>query len=274
MTDTPSREDIFSIWSPTHGPWSPWVKPVLFAQIPQFLLASPPLPQDLAALETLDMSWAPAAAEQTALVLDMPGALGVHLGTALAVARGYRPVPLYNACPGPPGSSHISSAGLPLAVVDVEPIMAAIVRHAPTLKGTQLPYTAPPAFLLDSDRRTGRGPLLPGRFDNRWIAFPTDFPSAVFLRDQGIGRVMVVQPPGRKRGPQPDLARTLRRWQAGGISIWIKTFPDPSPPTPTVLRGPSRVGELLDRVFALVRLRRSVLGGFGGMIPDASSAGG
>jgi len=274
MADASSREEIYSTWSPAQGRWSGWVKPVLFAHMPANVLDWLPLPQDSAAIESLDTSWAPASAEQAAVVVDLPGALGVHLGMALAVSRGYRPVPLYNVCPGPSGSSYLSSGGLPMSVVDVEPIMSAIVRYTPMLKATALPYGAPPVFLLDSERRTGRGPLLPGRFDNRWITFPTDFPSAVLLREQEIGRVVLVQAAARKMTPQPDLGHTLRRWQAGGIAVWVKAFADPGAPVPTVLRGPSRLGELFDRMFAIFRLRRSVLGGYGGMIPDASAAGG
>ena len=42
---------------------------------------------------------------------------------------------------------------------------------------------APPAFLLDSDRMKAPAPD-PGRFDNRWLVFPQDFPSAAFLRSR------------------------------------------------------------------------------------------
>ena len=48
----------------------------------------------------VNLSWSPAIDEKVAVVLDLPGAEGVRVGLELA-ARGYRPVPLYNAVPLP-----------------------------------------------------------------------------------------------------------------------------------------------------------------------------
>jgi hypothetical protein len=109
-----TREELFDAWAPTGGPWSDWAKPVLFAHWPR------PLPA-VADAPPADISWVPPSAERVALVIDLPGAASVQVGLALA-AVGYRPVPLFNACPPPvegePG----------VAVVVVEPILAALAH--------------------------------------------------------------------------------------------------------------------------------------------------
>src|SRR6266403_4431278 len=89
-----TKEELFEIWAPPNGRWSPWVKPVLFA-----CMAREP---GLAARASMnfDTNGIPSVQNNTALVLDLPGAEGVRAGVALA-AQGYRPVPLYSAGPSP-----------------------------------------------------------------------------------------------------------------------------------------------------------------------------
>ena len=70
----------------------------------------------------VDASWIPPAEDNVAVVLDLPGADGVWTGVALA-ARGYRPVPLYNAVPGPTTGVWIGAFA---SLVDVAPILAAL----------------------------------------------------------------------------------------------------------------------------------------------------
>ena len=53
----------------------------------------------------------------------------------------------------------------------------------------------------------------PGTFDNRWVVFPQDFPSAAFLRSRGVAEVLLIQAGAQ---PQEDLAHVLLRWQQGG----------------------------------------------------------
>src|SRR5437773_2260415 len=90
------REELFDIWVPPGGTWSLWARPVLFAQMPPF---SGQVPGD-EAWRSSDVEWAPDAAYRRVLVVDLPDAESVWLGLALA-GRGYRPVPLFNACTGP-----------------------------------------------------------------------------------------------------------------------------------------------------------------------------
>jgi hypothetical protein len=253
---------VFDIWSPPGGLWSPWVKPVLFAHVKPLayygevqLPAAPVMPW-LGRREGRE--------GQAALVIDLPGELAVVV--ALHAARaGYRPVPLYNAVPGSGGSA--------AAVCDVAPIVAALSVVTPELDGLNLPYAAPPAFMLDAARRCGSGVQpQPGMFDNRSVSLPTDFPSANRLLSQGIRRVMLIQTD--RPDPQEDLAHTLLRWQQAGIAIESVMPNDPvAQLVPITVRKPFLYRQLWQRLLATMGLRRSPLGGFGGVLPIPSSSG-
>jgi len=289
-----NSDDAYAVWAPAESPWSPWVKPILFASEPDWDGAHDP---ELAVIEA--PPWlekpgssagyrearpaTPSADVSTAIVLDLLGAGGVAWGVALA-RKGWRPVPLYNALTGPspflamPSIVDPSSISAPFgapapvltaALVDVWPILRAMRRATPILGALALPGTAPPVFLLDADRRFGQGPPVPGRFDNRSISLPTDFPSAVFLRSRGIERVIVVQ--GSSTEPQEDLAHTLLAWQEGGISIAQKSLADDLAPGAIQVTRPSMFRTVWHRFLATLGLRRNPLGGFGGTIPVPSA---
>ena len=257
-----TNAEIFDVWSPPGGRWSPWAKPVLFACMER----EPPLP--VPAGPPLDTSWAPPASENTALVLDLPGAEGVFAGLALAVC-GYRPVPLYNAVPGPSHSPASGPATESVALVNVRGISEALWHGTAQLLEAALPDGAPPVFLLDANRRGEGQSAVPGRFDNRSISFTTDFPSASFLDAHGVRRAVLAQTSADR--PQTDLAHTLRRWQEGGIGIAWKVIGAEGPIAPLDVPRPSGFGSLWQRVLALMGLRRHGLGGFGGFIPEPSS---
>ena len=259
-----TKEELFEIWAPPHGCWSPWVKPVLFA-----CLDREPGWAALAATSDFDTSGIPPAQHNAALVLDLPGAEGIRAGMALA-AQGYRPVLLYNAVPGPTvpvqGATGISDA---TALVDVGQILSALWHEGGRLHGMNLSPNCPPAFLLDANRRGEGLSLAPGRFDNRSISFMTDFPSATFLAANGISRVVLIQ--SGRDDPQPDLAHTLRRWQDGGIALEMKRMDVVGPPVLLQVRAPSGFGLLWQRALGMLGLRRHGLGGFGGFVPTPSA---
>lgn len=256
-----TKHELFDAWAPAGAIWSPWVKPVLFAHV----VAPRPVPLMLPPAP--DVSWAPRADGCTAIVVDLPDEAGVHMGMALA-RIGYRPIPLYNAAPG---RGPEPSFGLPQAMVEVRPILWALRELGPELQSLRLPAGAPPAFLLDANRRTGRGPALPGRFDNRSVSFPTDFPGANLLLHRGIRDALLVQSQGST--PEPDLAHTLRRWQEAGIGIRIKRTEIAGPPSLCHVAAPRWYRSIWYRLGVLLRLRRNPLGGFGGMLPEPSSSG-
>lgn len=246
---------LFEIWAPERWPWSAWVKPALFAGSSTL---EEPRPVTVAPVAVLDPAIPPAG--QTALVVDLPGERSVKLGVEL-VEHGYQAVPLYNT-QGSPGSR---------AVIDVDPIIEEIVRLTPLVMSATISAQAPPAFLLDSDRLGDPADLRPGVYDNRWVVFPQDLPSATLLRSRGITRVMLIHedsdPPGR------DLDEVLARWSKGGLEIARApasgTMPEPY--------RPSRwwtVRLLFLFVLAALQLRRNAAGGFGSRIPEAVSGSG
>ncbi len=115
-----------------------------------------------------------------------------------------------------------------------------------------------------------RGPVGPGVFDNRSVSLPTDFPSAERLRAGGVRRVILVQ--AAAGVPQPDLAHTLRRWQAAGLPVlrYATAEPGRSPAVIDVPR-PGRFRSMWHGLVATIGLRRHPLGGFGGTLPVPSA---
>lgn len=295
-----NSDDAYGIWAPADSPWSPWVKPILFASEHDWDAAAGP---DLAVIEEprwlAEPGWAAGYRDagrssrstdvSTAFVLDLPGAESVAWAVALA-RKGWRPVPLYNALTGPafqppvvapqpvtmpqsiPMLDPYGALAMPMitsALVDVWAIVHAMRRATAILPELVLPVDRPPVFLLDADRRLGQGIATPGRFDNRSISLPTDFPSAVFLRARGIERVVLVLRSSQE--PQEDLAHTLLGWQEGGVAILGKSLADDAAPAAIQVSKPSMFRVLWYRLLATVGLRRNPLGGFGGTIPVPSA---
>lgn len=245
-------EAAFTAWAPDESPWSLWAKPVLFVGLGS---ASPTTTMPPA--QAVDVSRFPEPRDRMAIVIDLPGRAGADLGLALA-RIGYRPVPLYNCC---------SSAS---AVVDVAPIEQVLRAGAEELPHLRIRDDAPPVFLLDANRMQGPAPL-PGRFDNRWLVFPQDFPSASYLRSRGIGRVLLVQE--KEAAPREDLAHVLRRWQLGGIELMAATPAGADHPRPLQVAAPSLFRRAWYRVAATMGLRRSNVGGFGAIVPIPTATG-
>jgi hypothetical protein len=263
-----TREQIYNLWAPTDSPWSLWAKPVLFAHLPapreescaepNLFLAAPlaeRVPQPQPAPAELENRWPHPVESGTAIVVDLPGRLSVVMGLSLAVA-GYRPVPLFNAVPG-----------LPNPIVDVRAIAVALIDASARLASLKVAPDAPPAFLLDHDRR--RGVPQPGDFDNRSISLPTDFPSAGALREHGITRILVIQP--TLEAPQNDVAHTLRRWQDAGIPISIYAATTHEGPQPWHVERPRLYKAIWHNLLVMTGLRRNLLGGFGGVLPLGSA---
>ncbi len=260
-----NKLQIFSIWAPDESPWSRWAKPVLFAHV------EAKVPSTMPAVAVPEMDGLPTAAEQVALVIDLPGASGVELGLALA-DRGYRPVPLYNAVPLPAGEPEVDPVtARSVAAVTVWPIVSALRSGTERLAGTRLPADAPPAFLLDSGRQGGGWTPAGDEFDNRSICFTTDFPSGNFLAAHGIQRVILVQE--SRLEPLADLAQVLRRWQEAGIRLQRLRLDSPAPAEDFTVPRPRWFGWMFQRVLAGLGLRRADGGGYGDWVPDSASGG-
>jgi hypothetical protein len=250
--------NLYAQWAPVASCWSDWAKPVLFTDLTDDDFAT----GMTAFLEPLDMHHMPVATTGMAIVVDLPGVQSVQAGLGLA-ALGYRPVPLYNAAP-PPGDVFTT------AVVEVGRIRQALKDNAAALTEMGLPLDAPPCFLLDSLRRVGSNSATPGKFDNRWITFPEDYPSANTLKSKGISGIVVLQTEAVE--PQSDLRHVLLRWQEAGLTIYLSTPTRLQSPTPITVSKPSDFGALWYRFQCLFGLRRNSAGGFGSIVPEPSQS--
>lgn len=251
-------EAIYDAWVPRDSRWSAWAKPVLFATM------APPSAEQMRVFDlagTPNWGWLPpAATPDAAWILDLPGETGVIAG-ALMAQRGVQPVPLYNVAP--PDS-------LTRAAVDVAPIARMLGGLADDVLAAAVRPDAPPAFLIDSARMPALGRPSPGEYDNRWMVFPQDFPSARVLLDHGIRRAVVVLP---TRGlVEDDLQHVLRRWQDDGLTIQ-QVGVDEAVPTPLIVQKPSHFRWALHRFLAIMSLRRNAAGGFGAIVPIPSQGG-
>jgi len=249
-------QECFDVWAPADAAWSAWAKPVLFAQLATSVWTVPPGEPDGEPRAPYDVFWAPSAG-RTAVIVDLPGTDAVTFGLALA-ARGYRPVPLYN-----------TSFGTG-AVVNAEGIAKELLMRTRWLQGLSLGPSAPPVFLIDANRMTPAVLPEPGRYDNRWIVFPQDFPSGSYLRASGITDVLLVH---GEKGVQDDLAHVLLRWQQLGVKLFARDMSVPGPTRELRVTPPSLFRRLWYRAIAVAGLRRNNSGGFGAVIPFPSSGG-
>jgi hypothetical protein len=282
-----TEAEIFKVWAPPLGVWSPWCKPVLFAHLyvgdeydeyyderfsdedyddddhdyddddhdPEAPPDSPAVPK-----LALELDGVPSSTERVAIVVDLPGAMSVNAGLILAERLGYRPVPLFNAAPpAPPYTS---------AQVDVRGTMEALLRGTETLAKLPIDADAPPVFLLDAHRRHGADGLPNESFDNRSVSFPTDFPSANRLLSRGIRSALVIQT--RSGEVEADLAHTLRRFQEAGIVIRQKALDSSTVETIDVAK-PSWFRSAWHYTMERAGLRRNVLGGFGGWLSEGGA---
>jgi hypothetical protein len=246
-------ETLYDIWAPGYSVWAPWIKPVLFAHI-----KSPPLgAADDEEWRTMDITWAPPAAQRTAIILDLPGATPIRLALRLA-QEGYFPVVLHNGCPGL------------RAAIELQECFTALCSGEQLLRELVFAPDAPPAFLLDSRRTRGDRRPLAGDFDNRWVVLPQDFPSASFMLSHRIQQVAVIQM--EQQQPAEDLRHILLRWQEAGIKILVGQLG--LAPKPMQIARPSRFRAAWYALLANIGLRHNSAGGFGSVIPLPSQSSG
>ena len=203
-----------------------------------------------------------------ALVVDLPGENAIYFGLEL-LKLGFRPVPVIDGSPGPvdielaAGLNQARVSSRPAITVDMSGLLRALCHAAGQLRSTDLAKEAPPAFLLDSKRMETVTTELESAYDNRWMAFPQDFPAGRFLVDHGIRKIVMVHDRFSKQ-PQDDLAHVLLRWQEKGIVIESKSTRTREDPVPIEVFRPDRYRAAWYRAIAALRLRRHDAGGFGG----------
>jgi len=191
-------KEIFKIWAPGGSKWTDWVRPVLFVAIDDGGRAN-----SVMNFELPDISYIDKAEGNTAIILDLPGYDGIKEGLVLA-KLGFRPIPLYN------GTNEQLGA---MALVDNHIIINALVWGASELSAIDMPASAPPVFLLDSNR-THRYKMSVSIFDNSWDLYNQDMPSAEYFMNNGINKIIV-----KGETIQKDLAKILYEFQKKGITI-------------------------------------------------------
>jgi hypothetical protein len=250
-----SSRELYELWAPPAGTWSPWVAPTVFNGIRCGHPAEPLM------LPTVDWK----IGEGQAVVLDLPGDTSILTALALAQQGRFRPVPVINACAPPVDTLAVTPASWPTAVT-LTAIWRALCDGTALLPDSSAEGS--PVFALDSERLKSVVPLEEDTFDNRWMVFPQDFPSARFLKNQGIASVLLVQSSGDV--PQEDLAHVLLRWQEAGMPISVRSLDQPRE-RPANIHKPSRYRSFWHRWFAMIGLRPNSTGGFGDFIPSSTS---
>jgi hypothetical protein len=248
--DWSAGETAFAAWTRPDVPWCDWAKPVAFLTSPLATAAEPDLPPP----PPLSMALDPTAA----VIVDLPGPEAVSAGLLLA-ERGFCPVPLFNGTSGPS------------PIINVDGIARALAAGAERVKQLPLSSMAPPAFLLDS-RRLQRGGIAPGKYDNRWVALPQDFPSGALLASRGIQLAILLRRDGTSI--PADLAHVLARWVEHGLRVRVVNVDTGQAADNVTIPKPSRFKLAWYAAIALLGLRRSNVGGFGATIPEQTGRSG
>lgn len=196
---TTKEKEAYRIWAPAGERWVDWVRPVPFVGIEgntskYVHFGSGEEVVDCSAKEY----------ENSAVIVDLPGAESVEKGIALAKC-GYRPIPIYN------GTSEQQGAR---ATVDNRSVGEALLTYADVLKDIQIPKEALPAFLTDTNR-LNRHKMDASVFDNSWDVFPQDIPSPEYFRKNRIFRIIILG-----EGISRDLKRILYPYQKKKIQIY------------------------------------------------------
>jgi len=254
-------EEVYQVWAPAESIWSPWAIAVPFAQMVCVDSATPPdLSEAMRIAAQFDRS------SELAIVVDLPGGEAIGLGLALG-QRGFRPVPVIDGSPGP-AVSGLTGTGMdqgtlaaPFRVaVDMKELLRGLCLGASWLRDLTIEPDASPVFLLDATRLAEGRSIGREVFDNRWKTFPQDYPSARFLLERGIRRVILIKE--QVGQPQEDLAHVLLRWQEGGIRLEVYGTRNGGRPRDLAVSKPAHFRALWQRALAIFGLQRGAYGGF------------
>lgn len=201
--------DFYEKWAPVGARWVEWVRPVPFVAICETFPAN-----EIYNFAIPKLNYINEMQEDTAIVVDRPSYEGIEEGLALA-KLGFRPIPLYNGTEGQDRS---------MILVDTKGIENCLIWGAFELEKIAITNKASPAFLLDSNRMH-RFRMDGSVFDNSWDLYHQDIPSAEYLLEQGINKIIVH---GEKM--QKDIAKIFHKFQEKGITIlFTNGFEAPKP---------------------------------------------
>ena len=193
-------KELFRIWAPVGKKWTDWVRPVPFVMMSEHSKIYNITDSTIVAVDYID-----ANCQNTAVIVDLPGAESVKEGIALA-RLGFRPIPIFNGTVEQQGAR---------ATVDNQSVGVALMHGATELDKLEIEDTALPAFLLDSNR-LHRFKMDVTVFDNSWDLYPQDLPSADYMVASGISKVLVVGESFSK-----DLKKILYDYQKKKIEIFL-----------------------------------------------------
>ncbi len=193
-------KEIYQIWAPVGKRWVDWVRPVPFMGINRHTITQACSNGVLPIVDFMDDSCSDAA-----LIVDLPGIESIKAGIALA-QMGYRPIPVYN------GTMQQCGAR---ATVDNQAVQAGLAWGAVELLKLEIKDDALPVFLLDSNRMH-RLKMEISLYDNSWDLYPQDIPSAEYMMEQGIHKIIIVGDKVAK-----DLKKIFYKFQREGIQILI-----------------------------------------------------
>lgn len=195
-----TAKEIYQIWAPAGKKWVDWVRPVPFVMLSEHSRQYGVCELTIPTIEPFAPMY-----EDAAIIVDLPGDESVEEGIALAKI-GYRPIPIYN------GTIEQAKAR---ATVDNQSAAVALCRGAEELQRLSIQEDAMPAFLTDSNRMH-RFKMEEGLFDNSWDVYPQDLPTAEYLLNQGVHKIIVVADDISK-----DLKKILYEYQKKKISIYL-----------------------------------------------------
>lgn len=193
-------KDIYKVWAPVGKKWVDWVRPVPFVEMSSYSKV-----YNHSGFSVPKVSYLESDCKNAAIIVDLPGMESVTEGLALA-REGFRPIPIYNGTAEQPGSR---------ATVDNQSSGIALALGAAELAKIPIKDDALPAFLTDRNRLQ-RYKMDVSVFDNSWDVYPQDLPSAEYLVDNGISKVIVVGESVAK-----DLKKILYEYQKRNIEIYL-----------------------------------------------------
>lgn len=206
-------KEIYRIWAPFDSEWAKWVRPVQFIGVNEKITVYDHkkdlsktinyIPNILKKIKNI---------KDYAIIIDLPGLESIEEG--LNIARlGFRPIPLYN------GTDEQLGA---IPTVDNKEIKIGLIKGSEIIKNMKIEKDAPPAFLLDSNRMN-RHKMNESIFDNSWDIYAQDMPSAEYLLNNGICKIIVIC-----EKLQKDLKKILYKFQKKGIKIYLSSMYDES----------------------------------------------
>lgn len=192
-------KELYKIWAPYGKKWVEWIRPVPFVEMNHYSKMYNHSEFFIPAISYIDM-----ACENTAVIVDLPGIESVEEGIGLA-KLGFRPIPIFN------GTAEQNGAR---ATVDNQSAGIALALAVNELVKIELKDDALPAFLTDRNRLQ-RYKMDVSVFDNSWDVYPQDLPTAEYLLDNDIKKLVVVG-----RDVAKDLKKILYDYQKKGIEIY------------------------------------------------------